>query len=84
MTNLSDLRRLNISDLTFCVESEFASRNDGFVPMLQTYGLTREDLGHITHRTRGHLHRNGERRLQLWRGVHHRRPHPGSESILLT
>jgi osmoprotectant transport system substrate-binding protein len=49
VTKLSDLSRLNKSDLTFCVESEFASRNDGFVPMLQTYGLTREDLGHITH-----------------------------------
>ncbi len=45
---LSDLRNLDRSELTFCVESEFASRNDGFVPMLQTYGLTRADLGNVT------------------------------------
>ncbi len=36
------------ADLTFCVESEFANRNDGFVPMLKTYGLTREQLGRVT------------------------------------
>ena len=49
VTKLSDLARLDRSDLTFCVESEFASRNDGFVPMLQAYGLTRDALGRITH-----------------------------------
>jgi osmoprotectant transport system substrate-binding protein len=48
VTQLSDLKKLPKSDLTFCVESEFASRNDGFVPMLQTYGLTRADLGPVT------------------------------------
>jgi osmoprotectant transport system substrate-binding protein len=48
VTKLSDLERLPKQDLTFCVESEFASRNDGFVPMLATYGLTREDLGRVT------------------------------------
>jgi ABC-type oligopeptide transport system ATPase subunit len=42
-------RHIDRSDLTFCVESEFASRNDGFVPMLQAYGLTRDALGRITH-----------------------------------
>ncbi|MED5815310.1 glycine betaine ABC transporter substrate-binding protein [Mycolicibacterium sp. 050232] len=49
VTKLSDLSRLPRGDLTFCVESEFANRNDGFVPMLQTYGLTRSDLGRVTH-----------------------------------
>jgi osmoprotectant transport system substrate-binding protein len=49
VTKLSDLARLDRSDLTFCVESEFASRNDGFVPMLRAYGLTRDALGRITH-----------------------------------
>jgi osmoprotectant transport system substrate-binding protein len=48
VTKLSDLERLPAQELTFCVESEFASRNDGFVPMLATYGLTREDLGRVT------------------------------------
>jgi len=48
VTRLSDLTNLDRSDLTFCVESEFASRNDGFVPMLQTYGLTPADLGNVT------------------------------------
>ncbi|MCW2685997.1 MAG: glycine/betaine transporter substrate-binding protein [Mycobacterium sp.] len=45
---LSDLKKLPKSDLTFCVESEFASRNDGFIPMLQTYGLSKNDLGRVT------------------------------------
>jgi osmoprotectant transport system substrate-binding protein len=45
---LSDLKKLPKSDLTFCVESEFASRNDGFIPMLQTYGLSKDDLGRVT------------------------------------
>jgi osmoprotectant transport system substrate-binding protein len=48
VTKLSDLARLDRRELTFCVESEFASRNDGFVPMLRTYGLTREALGRVT------------------------------------
>ncbi len=48
VVTLSDLTRLDRSDLTFCVESEFASRNDGFVPMLKAYGLTRQSLGRVT------------------------------------
>ncbi|MFZ0832550.1 MAG: glycine betaine ABC transporter substrate-binding protein [Mycobacterium sp.] len=47
VTKLSDLKRLPRSDLTFCVESEFASRNDGFVPMLSTYGMTKDDIGRV-------------------------------------
>jgi osmoprotectant transport system substrate-binding protein len=47
VTKLSDLARLDRSELTFCVESEFASRNDGFEPMLKTYGLSRAQLGNI-------------------------------------
>ncbi|GJO16063.1 MULTISPECIES: glycine betaine ABC transporter substrate-binding protein [Mycobacterium ulcerans group] len=48
VTKLSDLKRLPRSALTFCIESEFASRNDGFVPMLHAYGLDLEDLAKIT------------------------------------
>jgi osmoprotectant transport system substrate-binding protein len=48
VTRLSDLKGLPREELTFCVESEFASRNDGFVPMLATYDLTRQDLGRVT------------------------------------
>ena len=40
-------KTLGRSELTFCVESEFASRNDGFVPMLQTYDLSRDQLGQV-------------------------------------
>lgn len=36
---LSDLAKVPVDQRTFCVESEFASRNDGFQPMLKTYGL---------------------------------------------
>lgn len=38
-SKLSDLKSLDTEDLTFCIESEFASRNDGFQPMLEEYGL---------------------------------------------
>ncbi len=48
VTKLSDLRRLPRNDLTFCVESEFASRNDGFVPMLHAYGMNRSDIERVT------------------------------------
>ncbi len=48
VSKLSDLAKLSKADLTFCIESEFANRNDGFVPMLQTYGLSREKLGKVT------------------------------------
>jgi len=48
VTTLSDLERLPRDELTFCVESEFASRNDGFVPMLQAYGMNRNDIGRVT------------------------------------
>lgn len=39
VSSLSDLASLPVEERTFCVEAEFASRNDGFVPMLETYGL---------------------------------------------
>lgn len=39
VSKLSDLSSLPPKELTFCVDSEFASRNDGFEPMLETYGL---------------------------------------------
>lgn len=40
VSSLSDLKKLPVAERTFCVESEFASRDDGFQPMLKTYGLT--------------------------------------------
>ncbi len=39
ITTLSQIAELPVEERTFCVESEFASRNDGLVPMLETYGL---------------------------------------------
>lgn len=48
VTKLSQLKRLPKRDLTFCVESEFASRNDGFVPMLHAYGINRSDIERVT------------------------------------
>lgn len=48
VTKLSDLQRLPKEELTFCVESEFASRNDGFIPMLEAYGLSRDAIGRVT------------------------------------
>jgi osmoprotectant transport system substrate-binding protein len=39
ITSLADIAALPVEERTFCVESEFASRNDGLVPMLETYGI---------------------------------------------
>jgi osmoprotectant transport system substrate-binding protein len=39
ITTLSQIAKLPVEQRTFCVESEFASRNDGFEPMLAKYGL---------------------------------------------
>ena len=39
VSKLSDLKSLPKSQRTFCVESEFKNRNDGFEPMLKAYGV---------------------------------------------
>lgn len=36
---LSDIADVPVADRTFCVESEFANRNDGLEPMLETYDI---------------------------------------------
>lgn len=41
ITKLSELPKVPKKDLTFCVESEFNNRNDGFDPMLKTYGMAK-------------------------------------------
>ena len=40
VSSLSDLAALPASELTFCVESEFAARPDGWEGLKTTYGLT--------------------------------------------
>jgi len=39
VATLSDVAALPVAERTFCVESEFATRNDGFEPMLEAYGI---------------------------------------------
>lgn len=48
ITKLSQLKDLPKAELTFCVESEFAKRNDGFVPMLEAYGLNEKSVAKVT------------------------------------
>ena len=51
ISKLSELKDLPTDQLTFCVESEFFSRSDGFQPMLETYDMAyREDVppGNVT------------------------------------
>jgi osmoprotectant transport system substrate-binding protein len=48
ITKLSQLAKLPKDELTFCVESEFAKRNDGFQPMLKTYGLSSKKIAKAT------------------------------------
>lgn len=38
--SLSDLAKLPPSDATYCIESEFSTRDDGFPGMTKAYGLT--------------------------------------------
>ena len=40
ITKLSQIKDLPVAERTFCVEDEFFSREDGFQPMLETYGMT--------------------------------------------
>ncbi len=40
LKTLGDIKNLPKDQRTFCVESEFKNRNDGFEPMLKTYGMT--------------------------------------------
>ncbi len=42
VNKLSDLAKVPVDQRTFCVESEFANRNDGFEPMLETYDIPLE------------------------------------------
>jgi osmoprotectant transport system substrate-binding protein len=39
VATLSDVAALPVEERTFCLESEFATRVDGFEPMLETYGI---------------------------------------------
>ncbi|SNR47012.1 glycine betaine ABC transporter substrate-binding protein [Blastococcus mobilis] len=39
VASLSDIAALPVEQRTFCVESEFATRGDGFEPMLEAYGI---------------------------------------------
>jgi osmoprotectant transport system substrate-binding protein len=39
LSKLSDVTKVPLQQRTFCVESEFANRNDGFDPMLKHYGV---------------------------------------------
>lgn len=40
---LSDVAALPVAERTFCVDDEFFSRSDGFIPMLQKYGIPYND-----------------------------------------
>ncbi|MEV6066697.1 glycine betaine ABC transporter substrate-binding protein [Nocardia sp. NPDC052001] len=41
--SLSDVAALPVTDRTFCVDDEFFSRSDGFIPMLAKYGIPYND-----------------------------------------
>ncbi|MGW5381492.1 glycine betaine ABC transporter substrate-binding protein [Nocardia sp. NPDC003963] len=45
--SLSDVAALPVTDRTFCVDDEFFSRSDGFIPMLQKYGIPYNDPGGV-------------------------------------
>jgi osmoprotectant transport system substrate-binding protein len=44
ITKLSQIKKLPVKEQTFCVESEFRNRNDGFEPMLEAYDMSIKDL----------------------------------------
>lgn len=37
--SLADIAAIPVAEQSFCVSAEFAARNDGFVPMLEAYGV---------------------------------------------
>ncbi|WP_405138210.1 glycine betaine ABC transporter substrate-binding protein [Nocardia sp. NBC_01388] len=41
--SLSDVAALPVPERTFCVDDEFFSRSDGFIPMLKKYGIPYND-----------------------------------------
>ena len=41
LETLADIKDLPTQDQSFCVSAEFAARNDGFLPMLEAYGIER-------------------------------------------
>lgn len=41
--SLSEVAALPVADRTFCVDDEFFSRSDGFLPMLEKYGIPYND-----------------------------------------
>ncbi|WP_067568476.1 glycine betaine ABC transporter substrate-binding protein [Nocardia acidivorans] len=43
VASLSDVAALPVADRTFCVDDEFFSRSDGFIPMLAKYGIPYND-----------------------------------------
>ncbi|WGW13400.1 glycine betaine ABC transporter substrate-binding protein [Saxibacter everestensis] len=47
VTKLSQIAELPKEQRTFCIESEFNSRADGFNPMLEHYGMSRGDSGDV-------------------------------------
>ncbi|MGO1592138.1 MAG: glycine betaine ABC transporter substrate-binding protein [Ancrocorticia sp.] len=47
LETFSDVLDLPPEELTFCVDAEFASRNDGFDPFLEAYDLTTGDLAEV-------------------------------------
>lgn len=48
ISTLSEMAKLPKDDLTFCVDSEFLSRDDGFKPMLEHYGMSFSDVDATT------------------------------------
>ena len=43
ISTLSELADLPVEDRTLCVEAEFNSRADGLIPLLEKYGIPRDD-----------------------------------------
>lgn len=48
ITKISQLKDLPLDERTFCLEAEFANRNDGFQPMLAKYGIPQVPSSNIS------------------------------------
>ncbi|WP_136089859.1 glycine betaine ABC transporter substrate-binding protein [Auritidibacter ignavus] len=40
ITTLDDMTKVPEAEQTFCIDAEFQARNDGFIPMLEAYGMS--------------------------------------------
>jgi len=76
VTSLSDIAKLPVKEQTFCIESEFSTRDDGWPGLKKAYGITVPD-SNVKLLDTGVIYQEGHD-LQLRRGLPDRWPDQGA------